>query len=173
MRVITWLAWHMTDLNCVLISSLAFNLMLAIYSHHSHIQKSFSCDMSHIYIYNSGVIQSLCTSKRFHYNHNWLQMLKDFFKRLSNAQAHLQENSKCSSFTSKRLLMLKHYWKRLPLLKHTYKRLSMFNHNWNRLPMIKHASKRLVLFTTKQKGSYIWYTIRGVNNTIQNKLFTT
>lgn len=35
--------WH--SLNCVLISSLDFNLIIIIYSHHSHIQMSFSYDI--------------------------------------------------------------------------------------------------------------------------------
>jgi hypothetical protein len=38
--------WHMVNLSCVLISSFIFNLMSAIYSHHSHVQRSFLCDMS-------------------------------------------------------------------------------------------------------------------------------
>jgi len=43
--------------------------------------------------HNTGVVHSLCTSKGFHYNHYWSQLLNDSSKRLSNAQAPLQETS--------------------------------------------------------------------------------
>jgi len=53
--------------------------------------------------HKTGVVQSPCTSKRFHYNLNRFQMLKD--------------SSKCSSTLARAFQMFNHNWKRLPLLK--------------------------------------------------------
>ena len=72
--------------------------------------------------YNPGIVQSPCTSKRFHYNHTRLQI----------AQGHLQETSQCSSTTARVFYVLGLYLKAscsrttprdFPLLKHNCLRL--------------------------------------------------
>jgi len=42
--------------------------------------------------HKTGVVRSPCTSKGFHYNLTRLQLFKDTSKRLSNAQANMQDN---------------------------------------------------------------------------------
>jgi len=58
-------------------------------SRHRAIYTSFS--------YKSGVVQSPCNFKKFHYNIARLQLLKDIAKRLPNAQAHKQETFNAQS----------------------------------------------------------------------------
>ena len=44
------------------------------------------------------VVQSPFTFKGFHYNHYWLQLLKDYSNELPNVQAYLQETSNSQGY---------------------------------------------------------------------------
>lgn len=91
--------------------------------------KQFFIGSSH----NTGVVQSPCTSKGFHYNHSGLQI----------AQGHLQETSllkdTCLRIPCSRKLpkdfMLKDNSKILPFCSIIYDwDFPLLNHNWPRLP---------------------------------------
>ena len=76
--------------------------------------------------------------------------------------------------------LLKHNYKRLPMIMNTVKRLPMLKHNCKRLLLLKHTNKRLLLLKHTSKRLLIkqnykevclrlntWYTISGVHNTNQ------
>jgi hypothetical protein len=99
--------------------------------------KQFYIGSSH----NTGVVQSPCNSKRFHYNHSGLQIAQGPFQETSLFK-HNCSRIPCSRTLSKDFFALGHYLKTF-LLKDNSKRLPSCSRFHQETYLLKHVGKRL------------------------------